>query len=69
MSRVFIYDGRDFEDPDPKMSTDDVRQSLVPFFPELANADTTAGKRKRKDNPAIEDDTYEFKRRTGTKGR
>lgn len=69
MARVFVYDGREFPDPDPKLSTDEVRQSMANFFPELANADTTAGKRKSKADPAVEDDTYEFKRRVGTKGR
>ncbi|MDP2730282.1 MAG: PRTRC system protein C [Dehalococcoidales bacterium] len=69
MARIFVYDGREFPDPDPKMTADEVRQSMVNFFPELANADTTSGKRKTKENPALEDDTFEFKRRTGTKGR
>ena len=66
--REFVYDGRTFPDPDPKLSTDEVRQSMANFFPELANADTTASKRKSKTDPAVEDDIYEFRRRTGTKG-
>jgi len=59
--RVFVYDGREFPDPDPKLSVEEVRQSMVNFFPELANADTKQSKRG-------EDDISEFKRRVGTKG-
>lgn len=59
--RVFVYDGREFPDPDPKMSVDEVRQSMTSFFPELANADTRQSKRG-------EDDIIEFKKRVGTKG-
>ena len=68
MARVFVYDNREFPDPDPKMSTEEVRQSMTNFFPELANADTTHSKRNSKTDPAVEDDIYEFKRRVGTKG-
>ncbi len=59
--RVFVYDGREFPDPDPKMSTEEVRQSMTSFFPELANAESKQSKRG-------EDDIIEFKRRVGTKG-
>ena len=59
--RVFVYDGREFPDPDPNMSHDEVRQSMVNFFPELANAETETSKRG-------EDDIIEFKKRVGTKG-
>ena len=34
--RVFVYDDREFPDPDPNMSHDEVRQSMTNFFPELA---------------------------------
>jgi PRTRC genetic system protein C len=59
--RKFVYDGREFPDPDPKMSTEEVRQSMVNFFPELANADT-------KQSKLGDDDIVEFKKRVGTKG-
>ncbi len=59
--RKFVYDGRDFPDPDPNMSTEEVRQSMVNFFPELANADT-------KQSKLGDDDIIEFKKRVGTKG-
>lgn len=59
--RVFVYDNREFPDPDPNMSPDEVRQSMVHFFPELANAETNESKRG-------EDDVFEFQKRVGTKG-
>ena len=68
MARVFVYDGRELPDPDPKMAVEEVRQNMSSFFPELANADTTHSKRKGKTDPSVEDDIYEFKRRVGTKG-
>ena len=68
MARVFVYDGRELPDPDPKMTVEEVRQNMSSFFPELANADTAHSKRKSKTDPAVEDDIYEFKRRVGTKG-
>ena len=61
MARVFVYDNREFPDPDPNMSPDDVRQSMTNFFPELANAETKESKRG-------EDDIFEFRKRVGTKG-
>ena len=59
--RVFVYDGREFPDPDPKMSIDEVRQSMTNFFPELANAETKQSKRG-------DDDIIEFIKRVGVKG-
>jgi len=59
--RVFVYDKREFPDPDPNMSADEVRQSMTTFFPELANAETRQSKRD-------EDDIFEFQKRVGTKG-
>lgn len=61
MARVFVYDGREFPDPDPNLSVDEVRQSMGNFFPELSNAETKETKRG-------EDTIIEFKRRVGTKG-
>lgn len=59
--RVFVYDSREFPDPDPEMSIDDVRQSMTNFFPELANAETATSKRG-------DDDIIEFQKRVGSKG-
>ena len=61
MARVFIYDNREFPDPDPKLSVDEVRQYMSTFFPELSNAEVKQSKRG-------EDDVIELKRRVGTKG-
>ncbi len=62
MARVFIYDGREFPDPDPKLPVEEVRKQLSEFFPELGNADTREEKRG-------EDTAYSFSKRIGTKGR
>jgi len=59
--RVFIYDGREFPDPDPNMSVDEVKAMMADFFPELANAEV------RESNQG-EDTVYELVRRVGTKG-
>ncbi len=61
MSRIFIYEGKHYEDPDPNMSIDEVRQSLSNFFPELSNAESKTAK---------EGDTEKitFSKRVGTKG-
>ncbi len=59
--RIFVYDGRDFPDPDPSLTAEEVRQNMTGFFPELANADTTESKRG-------DDTVYTFKKRVGTKG-
>ena len=61
MARVFVYDGREFPDQDPKVSVEDIRKQLSEFFPELANADTREEKRG-------EDTVYTFAKRIGTKG-
>jgi len=61
VARVFVYDGREFPDPDPNMSVEEVRQSMTSFFPELANADVKQSKRG-------DDDIIEFQKRVGTKG-
>jgi len=59
--RVFVYDGREFPDPDPKLKVDEVRQHFATFFPELSNAESKESKRG-------EDTIIEFKKRVGTKG-
>jgi PRTRC genetic system protein C len=61
MARLFLYDGRTFPDPDPRLSVEDVRRQLSDFFPELTNADTREELRG-------EDTLYTFARRIGTKG-
>ena len=65
MTRVFVYDGREFTDPDPNMSENEVRQSMTNFFPELANAEIKESKRTKN---GVEENVFEFKKRVGTKG-
>ncbi len=62
MARIFVYDGRDFPDPDPAMSVPDVKKYFADFFPELATAET---------REVDKDDKHyvEFIRKTGTKNR
>ena len=61
MARKFIYDGREFEDPDPDMTVEQVRASLADFYGELANATVSETKQG-------EDTIYQFNKRVGTKG-
>lgn len=61
MARIFQYDGREIPDPDPSMTTEQVRQSLVEFYPELSNADTKETKR-------ADTQVFTFSKRVGTKG-
>ena len=61
MAREFIYDGRTFPDPDPNMTPDQVKDMMVGFFPELANAEIREHKKG-------DDTAYELVRRVGTKG-
>ena len=61
MSRIFVYDGREFPDPDPQASVEVVRQHMSTFFPELTNAET-------REEARGEDRVYTFAKRIGTKG-
>jgi len=61
MGRIFVYDDREFPDPDPEISVEQVKAVLADFYGEIANAsvkETTRG----------EDTIFEFQRRVGTKG-
>lgn len=68
MARIFVYDGREFPDPDPKLKVDEVRQHMSAFFPELSNAETKESTRPSMTTPGETDTIVEFKRRVGTKG-
>ena len=61
MARIFVYDNREFPDPDPGMSVDQVKTSFSDFFGELANATVKETKRG-------EDTVYEFQKRVGDQG-
>ena len=60
--RKFVYDGREFPDPGSSLSTEEVKQHMAAFFPELATAEI---RKAKKDG---ETTVYEFIRKTGTKG-
>ena len=62
MARIFIYDNREFPDPDPDASPEDVRANLAEFFGEINNAEIHTETRGN-------DTLYRFERRVGTKGR
>ena len=61
MPRIFVYDGREFQDPDPGMTVQDVQNAYAEFMPEVRNAkvnhQTKAG-----------NEYYTFEARVGTKG-
>ncbi len=61
MSRIFVYDDREFPDPDPEMTVEQVKQTLADFYGEIANASV-------KETSRGEDTIIEFQRRVGTKG-
>jgi len=61
MARVFVYDGREFPDPDPGLDVEAVKKMMADFFPELANADVKQAARG-------EDTLYEFVKKVGVKG-
>ena len=59
--RIFVYDDREFPDPDPEMSVEQVQESLADHFGDLARATVKQSKRGL-------DTIYEFHRQVGTKG-
>lgn len=73
--RIFVYDNREFGDPNPRWTVDEVRQSMAEYFTELSNADTKdLGTRKRPMTDAAGQSTevnqhlWQFTKRVGTKG-
>ena len=61
MARIFVYDEREFPDPDPGMTVEQVKQTLADFYGEIANASV-------KETAQGDDTIIEFQRRVGTKG-
>lgn len=61
MPRIFVYDGREFPDPDGGLTVEEVKTNLASFMPELANATVT--QTQRDGNTIIH-----FNKRVGTKG-
>lgn len=46
--RVFVYEGREYPDPNPALTLDEVRRLMADFLPELANAGVRRGYKKDK---------------------
>lgn len=63
-TRIFAYDGKSWPDPDPTLTTEQVKQNFAGFFPELSTAEI----REHKDEKDPETTIYELVRKTGTKG-
>ena len=59
--RVFIADNRQFPDPDPGLSVDEVKRMLADFMPELHNAEI---KQVEKEGKIY----VQFIKKVGTKG-
>jgi len=61
VARIFVYEGREFPDPDPNLDVDGIKKTMTDFFPELANAEI-------KEVARGEDTLYEFIKKVGVKG-
>ncbi len=59
--RVFVADNREFPDPDPNLSVEEVKKLLADFLPELHNAEV---KEIEKDGKHY----VQFIKKVGTKG-
>ena len=44
MTCIFVYDDREFPDPDPQMSVEQVKNTLSDFYGEIANASVKDGR-------------------------
>ncbi len=62
VTRIFVVDGKDTPDPDPKMSPEDVRKMWSEWLPKLANADVVE---EKTEGGVVR---YRFNPRIGTKG-
>jgi PRTRC genetic system protein C len=59
--RIFVIDNREFDDPDPAMTVDEIKAHFASFFPELANSEASEAKRGA-------DTLISFIKKVGTKG-
>ncbi len=59
--RIFVVDGKEIPDPNPSLTTNEVRAHFSTFYPEVATAE--ARETKRGDDTVIT-----FEKRVGTKG-
>jgi PRTRC genetic system protein C len=63
-TRVFNYDNREFPDPDPTKTPEEIMKTLLPFFPELITGEVQKHDPEKPEDPVI----FEFLRKTGKKG-
>lgn len=61
MARIFVYEGRKFDDPGTHLTVKQVQEQLAAFFGELNNATVEETK-------SGNDTVYTFKKRVGVKG-
>lgn len=61
MARVFVFEGREFPDPDENLEVDEVRQLMAEHMPDLNNAEVREEERG-------DDRVFVFSKRIGTKG-
>lgn len=61
MARIFIYEQREYPDPDPSKTPEEVRALYADSLPDLLNAEIREHKRDQ-------DTVYELVRRVGVKG-
>ncbi len=64
MKRVFKYDNMVLDDPDPKMTPEEVKEFYAEIYPELTQAGIE-GPEQNGEGAAVE---YEFDKAVGTKG-
>jgi len=64
-TRIFVYDSREFPDPDPNMTVDEARQYYAVYYPELSNAEIKESKRTQ---DGVEQIIVTMTKRVGTKG-
>ena len=69
MPRIFIYDGREFDDPDPDKSVEEVRHYLTHFYGDLRRPTATYGDLRRPWRAGRRSRTAPNCSRVGWKGR
>ena len=61
MPRVFVYDGKEYPDPSPELTVQQVQEQLGQFMGEIIGSKVTEARRGQ-------DTVYTFEKRVGVKG-
>lgn len=61
MPRVFVYDGKEYPDPSPELTVQQVQEQLGQFMGEIIGSKVTEARRGQ-------DIVYTFEKRVGVKG-